>query len=188
VSVSNCHTDDQFDISGSPGNDVFVVNNVTAATSSTITAGDGSNVISINKLNVLSGQTNIQTGDGNDVIAITNSKFNSTGTADTSSPFPVFLSIETNGGNDVVTMVNDTVIDGANINTGDGTDAVSLNKVNATAIDVGLEGGNYDTLAVVNSTAQQAAFSGGNNTGDTLVQAHNDFELESHTNFQYVIG
>jgi hypothetical protein len=188
VSVSNCHTDDQFDISGSPGNDVFVVNNVTAEDGSKILADEGSNVISINKLNVLSGQTTIQTGDGNDVIAVTNSKFNSTGTTDTSPPFPVYLSIETNGGNDAVTMVNDTVIDGANINTGDGTDAVSLNKVNAAAIDVGLEGGNYDTLAVVNSTALLAAFSGGNNTGDTLVQSHNHFDTETHTGFDSVIG
>jgi len=98
------------------------------------------------------------------------------------------LDIETGDGNDAVVIANVSVIDAANIDTGGGTDSVAISKMNATAILVSLEEGNYDTLAIANSTAEQARFDGGGNTVDTLVQSHNNFDLESHTNYQYVIG
>jgi hypothetical protein len=139
--------------------------------------------------------------DGADSVVITNSNFNrldSTGTEfdPNNAPFAIVtgLFIRTGNGNDVVTIANVKVTEGTAIDTGNGTDHVAISALvetaNPTVSDViyaDLGDGNYDTLSVVNSSAESAYFYGGGNTGDTLAKVHNHFGTEVDMGFDHVI-
>lgn len=174
-------TGEQFSMDLGNGADVVTVNNVTAATDSYLHANGGNNVISINKLNV-AGEYTVSSGDGNNVVAIANSTFNQQGTS------IVGLGVYTGNGKDVVSIVNVNVTGESIIETGDGTDAVAIQALATQILQVSLDGGKYDSLAITNSSAIQAFFDGGGNTGDTLVKSHNHFTTETDTGFQHVIG
>lgn len=199
INISNCTSQDQISMDLYGGNDVVTLFNDTAALSSYIHAGDGNNVISVNKLTLLSGaEEDIDSGNGNDVMVITNSNFggdffidagdgrNAVSTVKDSIAFTFALT--TGSGNDSFAMGNCNMKQGASVNTGAGTDAVSLvNIVVAENLILSLGPGNYDMLAVVNSSIAEPSFDGGNNPGDTLIISHSHFIAPFFTGFQHIV-
>ncbi len=121
--------------------------------------------------------------DGADAVAISNSKFGQQERCD----WVTDLSICTGRGNDVVSIVKVNVVGKAFIDTGDGTDAVAINALAADHICVELDGGNHDALTIINSSASDAFFDGGDGSGDVLVRSHNNFGSEYHQGFETVV-
>ncbi len=131
--------------------------------------------------------------DGADAVTIVNSKFNQSSAVmqwlNTLSIFSSWsgLSICTGRGNDAVTLVNVNVVCKAQIETGDGTDAVAVNGLHADEICIRLGDGNHDVLTIVNSSAADAIFDGGDGSGDVLVRSHNNFGSQSISGFETVV-
>ncbi len=143
ISVANSTTGDELFIFCN-GSSTIAINNVTAATSSSIFGGAGANVIAINKLTVLQGEEDINTGPAADAISIVNSHFgqNQTATDDVQG-----LYIQSGLGSDTVSISNTTVVGHLRLDTSgvlqpdgtviipidgqpfDGNDVVALNKV-----------------------------------------------------------
>lgn len=181
LSMNTVSTGGPVDIEMGDGADAVALVNITADRGFGIDLGGGTNSLSANHVTVASNfDFDITGGDGKDAVALANVTLHGGE-----------LNINTNEGNDAVSIFQTTVNGDLKIDTGGGTDAVILNTVNDTefdSIDVSLGPGNYDALVVVNCTALVVNFDGGGNTGDTLVKAHNHFDVESDTGFQYVIG
>ena len=75
----------------------------------------------------------------------------------------------------------------AKIETGDGTDAVAVNGLHADEICIRLGGGNHDVLTIINSSAADAIFDGGDGSGDVLIRSHNNFGSQSISGFETVV-
>ena len=50
-----------------------------------------------------------------------------------------------------------------------------------------LEGGNHDALTIINSSAADAIFDGGDGSGDVLVRSHNNFGSQTINGFETVV-
>ena len=124
------------------------------------------------------------TGNGSDVVNMINCAGGNFLTVDTSAT-------SSGSDNDVVVISGSSAGESVIVDTGIGTDIVSLNQVVASAsIRIEVGDGNYDRLVETNSTVvnNDAIFIGGGNTGDTLVLAHDHFPTTSIGGFQYLIG
>ena len=66
---------------------MLAINGYTVDSELDISAEGGRDAISLNKVNVLLGETIIDTGDGNDTVVITNSQFNSNGIPPSGPPY-----------------------------------------------------------------------------------------------------
>ena len=173
-----------------------------------IYTGSQSDAIALNTVNTDGGALifatdlafDASTTDGADTVVVTNSSFDRQNGGvnfffDDSVPVvAIGLVIQTGNGNDTVIVANVHSIQAVVIETGEGADHVAISSlviapepIDNTVICL-LEGGNYDTLTVVDSTAGTANFNGGGNTGDTLVQSGNHFTSETHTDFDHVVG
>ena len=116
--------------------------------------------------------TDFLSDDGADSVVIANSNFNRLDSTaiefdPNNAPFAIVtgLLIRTGDGNDVVSIANVKVTEGTAIDTGNGTNHVAISSLvetaNPTVSDViyaDLGDGNYDTLSVVNSTAEMRLF------------------------------
>lgn len=131
-----------------------------------ISTGSGTNVVSLTGVSVGDDGLGISTGDGNNSVTLTNVTVEDDG-----------LGISTGSGHDAIALANVTVAGGLSIDAGGGTDAVSLNKVNVSSSDlsVAVGPGNYDSLAVVNCTADTEEFSDTGGTNGTIIGAANHF-------------
>jgi large repetitive protein len=169
-----------------------------------IYTGNGSDAVALTLVNTdaeaaiyTTTGTTVTDNDGNDSVAIASSNFNRDNVPlqmDDGPLVPAGLFISTGNGNDAVSLAKVNVVGLAEIQTGAGTDHVAINALAADEIFADTGTGNYDTLAVANSSATNALFEDDGGIGDTLVRAHNHFIATSPpTNtpangFEFVIG
>jgi hypothetical protein len=171
-----------------------------------LSTGDGADALALSGVNTDGAAeiytTDFSTQDGADSVAIASSNFNRLDSSDfefdpNQAPFSITtgLFIRAGAGNDIISIANVKVTEGTAIETSQGRDIVSISKLTTTSntqfsnrfyFDLG--SGDYDTLSIVASTARDAYFYGGGNTGDTLVKANNHIGAEFDNGFQYIIG
>ncbi len=96
--------------------------------------------------------------------------------------------IHLGSGNDALAMTRSSSEIEFRIQASTGTDSVSLNDINAgELLWVHMGDGDFDALAVANSSAATASFRGGDGDGDTLSTAENDFGVENVNDFEFVV-
>jgi hypothetical protein len=140
--------------------------------------------------------------DGADSVAVVNSTFGRLdptfvefGIHRFSGSFFYGLAITTGNGNDAITLANIKVTEATVIETGDGSDHVAVSGLTETphptyysTIYIDLQGGKYNTLAIVNSSAENAEFYADDHNGNTLVKVHNHFNTEIESGFDTIVG
>ncbi len=119
--------------------------------------------------------------DGTDAVAIANSKFNQ----EDECTRDVGLCVFTGNGNDAVSIAKTNVVGKTLIDTGNGTDVVTLAFLVADKICAELGPGNHDVLTVSNCTATDEVFADDGGSGGVLSYKH----LNNHfTNAPYISG
>jgi hypothetical protein len=188
------------------GDDFIKIFNGTITGDLLVETNQGADSLQFINLNV-DGIANITTGDDVDAVLVSDVEVNGTLEAPTADAGA--FNLLTHGSNDVVT-IDRLLATSAYINLGsgndalamtrstfdlnlrirgsDGTDSVSLNDIEADAeIWVHMGDGDFDALAVANSTSPLARFRGGNGEGDTLSTANNNFDAEVENDFEFVV-
>jgi hypothetical protein len=185
------------------GNDFIKVFNGTLAADLVIEMNQGVDSVQLINLDV-NGLVNITTGDSTDAVLVSDVEANTSVEGLEGAGFI----LSTHAGNDVV-VIDRLMALSAAIGLGDGndslamtrsffdfdlqirghagTDAVSLNDVHTeTDLRVHMGDGNFDGLAVANSSATNAFFRGGDGDGDVLSTANNEFDTEFEDDFEFV--
>jgi hypothetical protein len=185
------------------GNDFIKVFNGTIATDLLIETNQGADSVQLINLNI-NGIANITTGDDSDAVLVSDVEANTTveglegagfilnthGATDSvviDRLLAASAALHLGSGNDSLAMTRSAFDLELRIQASDGTDAVSLNDIEAEDLWVHMGDGDFDALAVANSSATNASFRGGNGEGDTLSTANNEFTNESINDFEFVV-
>jgi hypothetical protein len=187
------------------GDDFIKIFNGTIAADLVVETNQGADALQFINLNV-NGIANVTTGDDNDSVLVSDVEVN--GTVESETPDTGAFRLLTHGGSDVVN-VDRLLATSAYINLGsgndslamtrssfdfdlrirasDGTDAVSLNDIDAEEdIWVHMGDGDSDALSVANSSGAAGIFRGGNGDGDSLSRSDNNFGAEIENDFEFV--
>jgi hypothetical protein len=141
-----------------------------------ITTGDETDSVLVSDVNVEGGEGagfNLATHGGADVVVI-------------DRLFAIGATLHLGSGNDALAMTRSSFTSDLRIQASTGTDSVSLNDIDAESdLWVHLGDGDFDALAVANSSAAAGIFRGGLGDGDTLSRANNEFDAEVINDFEY---
>jgi hypothetical protein len=141
-----------------------------------VTTGDDVDSVVVSDVNVEGGEGaafSLATHGGADVVVI-------------DRLFAIGASIHLGAGNDALAMTRSSFGSDLRIQASTGTDSVSLNDIDAgNDLWVHMGDGDFDALAVANSSAAAGIFRGGAGDGDTLSRANNEFDVEVVNDFEF---